>query len=181
MSGSAVVIGLGSIDRGDDAVGPIVARAVAAQGLGGVRVVEHEDPTGLIDLWTGHDLVVVVDAVRSGRPSGTLHHVETGAGAAPLPPSTWADTGRGGTHALGVAAMVELARALDRLPDRLVVVGVEAGGFDHGAPLTPPVADAVGRAVALVVSVLRDDATAQGGCASPPRAQRPCSPRLQSP
>jgi hydrogenase maturation protease len=146
-----VVIGLGCADRGDDAVGPVVARAVGALAIPGVLVIEHEDPTGLIDLWAGHDPVVVVDAVRSGQPSGSLHHLETGAGSPRLPAAAWADTG---THAFGVAAMVELARALHRLPDRLVVVGVEAAGFAHGAPLSPPVADAVEAAVALVMAVV---------------------------
>jgi hydrogenase maturation protease len=62
------VIGLGSPDRGHDAVGHWVARRVARLYLPGVSVVEHEDPTGLIDLWSGSDLAVWVDAVRSGAP-----------------------------------------------------------------------------------------------------------------
>ena len=157
---AALLVGLGNVDRGDDAVGPAVAREVGALGLPGIRVVEQEDPLGLIDLWTGHDVVVIVDAVRSGRPAGTLHHHEAGAGATgPASPAS-ADPAPEGTHAFGLAAVVELARALHRLPPRLVVVGVEAGGFEHGAPLTPPVADAVGTAVALVRSVLVADGRA---------------------
>ena len=158
---SALLVGLGNPDRGDDAIGPVVARAVRELGLPGVRVLEHEDPVGLIELWTGHDVAVVVDAVRSGRQVGTVHRLETGAGRAPLPPSAWGGTGREGTHAFGVAAVVELARALHRLPARLVVVGVEAGGFDHGAPLTPAVADAVAGAVAVVRSALAADEAAR--------------------
>jgi len=63
-----------------------------------------------------------------------------------------------GTHAFGLGAVVELARALQRLPDRLVLVGVEAESFDHGAPLSPAVrsavdaaADQVGAAIAVQV------------------------------
>ncbi len=149
-----LVVGIGSPDRGDDAVGPSVARAVAARGLHGVEVVEHEDPTALLDLWTGHDLVIVVDAVRSGSPAGTLHELETGACAdvTRLPPG---DPPRhGGTHAVGVLTVVELARALGRLPPRLVVLGIEATGFEHGAPLSAPVSAAVPRAVDRAVAVL---------------------------
>jgi hydrogenase maturation protease len=149
-----LVIGLGSVDRGDDAVGPEVARAVAAEGLTAVRVIEHEDPTALLDLWTGHDLVVVVDAVCSGGPPGSVHELETGIGAAPMPERSWSATGRGGTHAFGLAAAVELARALHRLPSRLVVMGVEAAGFEYGAPLTASVAAAVPVATARVIAVL---------------------------
>ncbi|MFA6575487.1 MAG: hydrogenase maturation protease [Nocardioides sp.] len=144
-----LVIGLGSPDRGDDAVGPAVARSVASR-LPGVAVVDHEDPTSLLDLWAGHDPVVVVDAVRSGAPAGTVHWLETGPAAAPVSTRAWRHSGHGGTHAVGLAEMVELGRALGRLPARLVVVGIEAEGFDHGAPLTPRVAAAVPVAAARV-------------------------------
>jgi hydrogenase maturation protease len=163
-----LVVGLGSPDRGDDAVGAAVARAVGTLGLPGVQVVEHEDPTGLIDLWTGRDVVVVVDAVVSGGVPGALHVLNTSADDAPLTESSWARTGRGGTHAFGIAAAVELARALRRLPGRLVVVGVEAAGFEYDAPLSPPVADAVAGAAAAVVDTLR-------GAGTPPDPSRPAS------
>jgi hydrogenase maturation protease len=151
---AALVVGLGSTDRGDDAVGAVVARRVATLGLPGVQVLEHEDPTALIDLWSGLRQVVVVDAVCSGRPAGTLHRLDTSAGGAPLPGSTWADAGRGGTHAFGLAAVMELARALHRLPGSLVVIGIEASGFGYGAPLSAPVDGAVEAAVAEVLSAL---------------------------
>jgi hydrogenase maturation protease len=153
MSGASesrpLVIGLGSPDRGDDAVGPAVARAVAAL-RPGLEVVEHEDPTALLDLWSGHSPVVVVDAVRSGAVVGTLHLLETGATGPPLSAGAWGRAGHRSTHAFGLAEMVELGRALGRLPDRLVVVGVEAEQFDHGAPLTPRVAAATPVAAASV-------------------------------
>jgi hydrogenase maturation protease len=149
-----LVIGLGSVDRGDDAVGPEVARAVAAGVLPEVRVIEHEDPTALLDLWAGHDPVVVVDAVCSNGPAGAVHVLETGEGTPPLPQRAWSGAGRGGTHAFGLAAAVELARALHRLPPRLVVIGVEAASFEYGAPLTAPVAAAVPVAAARVLAVL---------------------------
>jgi len=148
-----VVIGLGSPDRGDDAVGPWVARRVASLGLPGVTVVEHEDPTGLIGLWSGTDLAVVVDAVLSGAPPGTLLVMEAGADADPLADTAWARTGRGGTHAFGLAVAVELGRALHRLPRRLVLVGVEVATVEHGAALSAPVQAALDAVVAAVVAV----------------------------
>jgi hydrogenase maturation protease len=66
----------------------------------------------------------------------------------------WARTGRGGTHAFGLAAAVELARALQRLPRRLVLVGVEGAEFEAGAALTPPVVRAVAPAASTVVGLL---------------------------
>jgi hydrogenase maturation protease len=148
------VVGLGGPDRGDDAVGVVVARAVAARHLPDVDVVAHEDPTDLVELWSGRELVVVVDAVRSSAEPGTLVLIETGADGERLPESAWGRTGRGGTHAFGLAAAVELARALHRLPGRVVLVGVEAASFDHGAPLSPAVGAAVHAALDTVLRVV---------------------------
>ena len=151
---SALVVGLGSPDRGDDAVGTAVARAVAALALPGVEVVEHEDPTDLVELWSGRDPVVVVDAVWSGAAPGTLHVLVTGAGHPPLAEPAWARTGRGGTHAFGLAAAIELARVLRRLPRSVVLVGVEAEAFEHGTALSPAVAAGLPAAVRAVVDAL---------------------------
>lgn len=150
-----LVVGLGSPDRGDDAVGPVVARLVADLALPGVRVLAHEDPTDLVTSMTGAGAVVVVDAVWSpGSEPGSLIILETGDGAPPLPEDAWARTGRGGTHAFGLAAAVELARALRRLPPRVTLIGIVAAGFEHGEPLSPAVAAAVERALAAVREAL---------------------------
>ena len=150
--GTGLVVGLGNRDRGDDGVGPEVAARVTGL-LPDVRVVEHEDPTSLMDLWAGEDPVVIVDAVRSGHHPGTLVVVEAGGDAGPLPAEPWAPTGRGGTHALGLAAVLELARALDRLPRRVVVVGIEVAAVGHGVPMSAEVAAAVPAAVEAVVAL----------------------------
>lgn len=149
-----LVVGLGSPDGGDDAVGILVAREVAALGPPGVQVVEHEDPTDLVELWAGRRLAVVVDAVRSGGRPGALVRLETGDGQLPLLDSAWACTGRGGTHAFGLAAAVELSRALHTLPPRLVVIGVEASRFGAGEAMSGPVAAAVGSAVDAVLALV---------------------------
>lgn len=156
-----LVIGLGSPDRGDDAVGSAVARAVAGR-LPGVAVVDHEDPTGLLDVWAGHSPVVLVDAVRSGAPAGSVHRLETGQGLPPVTTGAWTHSGYGSTHAVGLAEMVELGRVLGRLPDRLVVVGVEAERFDHGAPLSPLVAAAVPVAATRVCDALAPERRGAG-------------------
>ena len=152
MSAQTLVIGLGNPDRGDDAVGVKVARLVAAERLD-VRVVELDDPSEALDAWEPEDTVVVADAVSSGGDPGDIHVLD--AVARRLPTGGWA---AGGTHALGLAAVVELGRALGRLPRRLVVVGVEAGRFDHGAPLSDAVAAAVPAAALAVLAAIDDGA-----------------------
>jgi hydrogenase maturation protease len=140
---AVLVIGVGNDDRGDDAAGLLAARRVRA-GLAArpssdaaVVVVEcTRDATTLMDVWEGAGLVFVLDAVQSGAAPGTILRVEPG--TEPLA----AGRGRGSTHALGVAEAVELARALGRLPPRLIVYGIEAASFAPGTRPAPAVAAA---------------------------------------
>ena len=76
---TTLVVGLGAADRGDDAVGGHVARAVAALADPRLVVTEHADPTDLIEVWGGYDAVVVVDATCSGATAGAVHVLVTGA------------------------------------------------------------------------------------------------------
>ena len=52
------------------------------------------------------------------------------------------------THLIGLADALELARALGRLPPRVVVYGIEGHRFGVGDPVSPAVAAAVDRVVA---------------------------------
>jgi hydrogenase maturation protease len=157
---SALLVGLGSPDRGDDAVGSVVTGVVAGLGLAEVTVVEQEDPTDLVLTWDAHDQVVVVDAVVSGAEPGTV--LVTEVGAVPVAPRTWAALGVGGTHAFGLGEAVELARALGRLPGQVRLVLVEGQDFAPGAPLSDAVADAVPRAVDAVLAALGPTASTAG-------------------
>jgi hydrogenase maturation protease len=142
---SAAAVCLGSRFRGDDAVGPLVAERLHDAGA---PVLDCADePTRLLDLWDGLDTVVVVDALRSGAPPGTVHRIE--AIEAPLP----RDLRLASTHAMGIADALELGRALGRAPRRVVVLGVEGSSFGMGDELTPAVACALD---ALTSSVLRE-------------------------
>jgi hydrogenase maturation protease len=147
-----MVVGVGNALRGDDGAGLEVARRVRERAdADGVLVRELEgEGVGLLDLWTGARAVVLVDSVRSGDAPGTVHRVDATGG--PLPAGLRASTS---THAVGVAEAIELARALGRLPDRLVVYGIEGGRFDTGAELSPGVAAAIDRVADAVLSEAR--------------------------
>lgn len=153
---TALVIGIGQPDRGDDAAGLAVAAAVQ-QLAPDVATTEVASPVRLVDAWGGHEVVVVVDAVVSGRAPGDVTVIEVGAGPLPTRP------GAGGSHGFGVAEAVELARALNRLPRQLVVVGVEAATFTHGNGLSPAVAAAVDPAARSVLAALRAGTQAGDG------------------
>jgi hydrogenase maturation protease len=128
-----VVVGVGNALAGDDAAGLEVARRVAARAPG-VRVVECEgEPVAILDALRGADVGVVVDATRSGAAPGTVLRVD--AAVEPIPAAVGSTT----THLLGLADALELGRALESLPPRTVVYGIEGRSFDAGAGLAPEV------------------------------------------
>jgi hydrogenase maturation protease len=135
-----LVIGVGNADRGDDAVGLVIARRVReaiAPGSGDVTVAELVgDQLGLLDAWAGADDVYVIDAVRSGGTPGAVYRFD-----ATQPLGT--RFRHPGSHTFSLADVVELGRALGRVPGRLVGYGIEGASFTMGAPLSPQAADAV--------------------------------------
>jgi hydrogenase maturation protease len=134
VSASAVVC-LGNRLRADDAVGLLVGDRLREAG---VPVVECSDePSRLLGGWGGLDLLVIVDAARSGCDPGSVRRVELAEGG--LPP----ELGLASSHAFGIERTVELARALGRLPRRVVVYAIEAGELATGGAVTPAVAAAV--------------------------------------
>lgn len=135
------IIGVGNPDRGDDAAGLEVARRLRL--LHGIETLECAGAmTDLLQAWSGAADVVVVDAMVSGRPPGTVTRFDAARG--PLPAAPF----RGSTHGLGVAEAVALARTLGQLPVRLTVWGIEGADFTLGSALTPAVAAAVAQVVA---------------------------------
>jgi hydrogenase maturation protease len=149
-SGGTLVVGVGNVDRGDDGVGPLVARllacALADDPPAGVAVLPWTgDPLGLIDVWEGCDRLVLIDAVVAGGAPGACRRW-----GADAPFRT--DAG-GSTHGFGLASTLALARALDRAPVTVEVWGIEGSVFEAGAPLTPAVAAA---ALALVERLGRE-------------------------
>jgi hydrogenase maturation protease len=123
------VIGVGNAYRGDDAAGLVVARRLRERG---VEAIEQEgEPVALIDVFAARDAVVLVDAVQSGAPPGTVHRFDVSDG--PLPRELRGSTS---THAVGLGEAIELARALGRLPPRVVVYGVEGARFATGVGLS---------------------------------------------
>jgi len=144
-----LIIGLGNEYRCDDAVGLVVARRLREAAPESVPVLEETgEGASLLESWQGADTVILIDAVQSGAAPGTVHRLD--AHERPIAREFF----RFSTHAFGLAEAVELARALGRLPPRLIVYGVEGKSFEAGVGLSPEVQAAVGEAVERVLREL---------------------------
>lgn len=135
-----LLIGVGTLDAGDDAAGRLVARRLRA--VSGFDVVELTGiAADLLLAFEGRDRVLVVDACRTGAAPGSLHRID--AHRDPLP----AGLSLTSSHGMGVAEAVQLAQALGTMPARLTIWAIELADVTLGAPVTPAVAAAVARCV----------------------------------
>lgn len=168
------VIGVGSGFRRDDAAGWAVVARLARHRAAGRLPAGTElrmcdgDPARLTSLWHGAALAVVVDAARVTPPRpGAVHRLEFDPGG-PVPASAGA-----GSHGLGVYDALGLARALGRLPERLLLYAVEAEDTAFGSGLSRPVARAVPVAARRITRDLEAFVARPPGAwvpARPPRA-----------
>ena len=126
------------------------------------------DPVDLLSHWDGADLVVVVDATRSGLAPGTVSLIELDQEGSGLEiesrseqgtdaGTSWVAVGHrspSSSHGLGLANVLRLARALDRAPAKVMVCGVEGEDFGPGSELSPAVAAAVDKAAVVVFELV---------------------------
>ena len=147
---AVVVIGVGNWLRHDDAAGLEVAQRLRSRTNGaGIAVCEQEGETlALLEQWDGVDGAVLIDATHSGAAAGTIRRID--ASSEPIPVRLYSSSS---THAVGVGEAIELARALHRLPRRIVVYGIEGRRFDSGSGISGEVQAAI---AGLADAVLRE-------------------------
>ena len=158
-----VVLGLGNRLQRDEALGALVVEQLEADPavLGDLRdagAVELVDGgtvgLGLLPLLTGLDGLVIVDAVDGRRPPGTVLDLDgTLLGR---------HDGALSVHDLGARELLGALVALEALPRRVRVVGIQPAAIELGLELSPEVASSVPSLVSTVVGHLatweREDA-----------------------
>jgi hydrogenase maturation protease len=137
LPGKVLVLCLGNPDRGDDGVGALVARNLRGRLPADVQVLARSgDMLSLIEDCAGFDALVCVDAAAPVTAPGRIHRFDLARDSLPR------DLSFTSSHAFGLAEAIELARALQRAPQTIIVYAVEGGCFDGGTAMTPAVATA---------------------------------------
>jgi len=127
---STRVIGCGNVHRSDDAAGVLVAYRLRE--LGVQAEVQPGCAFELVESWCKDDDVILIDAVVTGSPAGTVRVWD---GRAPTVPSN----PQVSSHGFGVAEAINLARILQLLPHSLRVYGIEGKNFGIGETVSPQV------------------------------------------
>jgi hydrogenase maturation protease len=146
-----LVLGIGNLDRGDDAAGRLAARSLQTRVPADVRVAEHDgEATVLLTELQSARCVWLIDAARSGASPGTILRIDCSNADLGIP------CGSVSSHGLGVAEAIALARALDVLPLQCIVYAIEAADFAGGAVPSPEVTDAIDEVASLILADLYD-------------------------
>jgi hydrogenase maturation protease len=145
-----LVVGIGNEFRGDDGAGIAVLRKI--KNFFPERIIYREsdgEALHLVSLWEDFSVVILIDAVTSGRPPGTIHKYDLLHER--LPEELRPLSG----HTIGLAEAVAIARHLGLLPDCLLFYGIEGGRYDSGVYLTSRIRSSVED----LTSVIRSDLT----------------------
>lgn len=143
-----IIIGIGSLLRGDDCVGLRIAEAIEQETLPSDVEVATTTAAGLalLDLLTGHDRALIIDAIqtRHGKP-GEVYRLGLDDIPSPLHSFT--------VHDVSVRSALDTGRNMGlSLPDETVIFAVEVADV---TPLregcTPEVEEAIPKAVSLVL------------------------------
>lgn len=147
-----LVAGFGNILLGDDGFGVEVLRRFEARGVPeSVDVVE----VGIggfdfvLKLMDGYEQAIVVDLVRRGGAPGTVTTFTPCEGD-----TTLREGDRIDPHIAEPSRAMKLARYLNVLPARIMIVGCEPASCEVGIGLSPQVAAGVERALAAIDSVI---------------------------
>ncbi len=147
-----LIIGLGNPLVTDDSIGLRVVAELRPLVAGRPEIELAEDYWGglrLMERMVGYDRAIVIDAICTGAPPGTIHL---------LTPDGLATQRSASAHDVNLATALQFGRQADaQLPDNehIRLVGIEAEDIlNFGEQCTPAVEAAIPRAVETVLQVL---------------------------
>lgn len=130
------IIGCGNRQRMDDAAGILCAQRLRELGI--PAEVQSGSAFELIAGWDHDEHIILIDAVVTGAPAGTIHLWE---GSPPrLPHATHFSS-----HGFGLAEAFRLGHVLHCLPERITVFGIEGDQFGIGEQVSGEVIAACDR------------------------------------
>ncbi len=142
-----LVVGIGNPWASDDGVGLEVvhrlealaqARPFAADLIPASFVTMVQPDIALLDALHEYDTAIIVDAAVSGAAPGTVHRQLWQPGVLDVRGAE-----RTSSHGFGVRELLDLAAALDWLPKRVILWGIEIGSREPGRGLSAEVMAAV--------------------------------------
>ncbi|MBW2020412.1 MAG: HyaD/HybD family hydrogenase maturation endopeptidase [Deltaproteobacteria bacterium] len=145
-----VILGVGNMLLSDEGVGVHVANKLMEMSLPpGVEVVEGgTDGFGLMNVVTGADRLIVVDAVKGGAAPGSIYRFDIN--DAPAYPDMYKTS----VHQIGILEVVHLSELIGKTPET-TIIGVEPKSLDMGMELSPEVKAKLPKIIELILEEIK--------------------------
>ena len=148
------ILGIGNSILSDDGVGVHVVERLKAEEVppGVVLTVGGAGGSALIDMIEEGDRLIMVDAIVTGAPPGTIHELSVQDIVSTVPIHL------GSSHVFDFLTILGLGKEVlgKKIPSEIMIIAVEVADITtFSEECTPPVKDAVNRVVRLVKSKLK--------------------------
>lgn len=146
---NVIVIGIGNPFRGDDGVGWAVIDALEGKVDEKISLKKiRGDVAELLHYFGTYNHVFLIDACHGNTPVGSWHRVDA------LKEPVLLEKSPTSTHGLSLSEAVSMAKALNGLPSKLIIYGIDGDNFSLGEQLSLPVAKAVPHVVQSLLKEL---------------------------
>lgn len=142
-----LVIGVGSVLRGDDGIGVRAIEALEKEVLPDNVTVEAGDLSGLdlLKYFGDYPRVIVIDAATMGEKPGAIKVFTPDE----IKPATFKD--KSSTHGIGLIETLTLAKELE-LDNEIIIVGIEPVTMEYSLELT----DTIRSRIPEIISTVKD-------------------------
>ncbi len=161
---NVLLVGIGNILMGDDGIGVRVVHEIDNRFRlpEGVEVLDGgTSGLELLSYFSGRENVIIVDAVRSGLPPGTVVRIE----GEDVPARFMTKIS---PHQLGLSDVLAAATIAGKLPAKMVLFGIEPKRVELGLDISEEVGKNIGKLIDAVMQELE-----RIGCVPPLRARSP--------
>ncbi len=141
-----VILGVGNLLLSDEGVGVHVANKFKEMDLpAGVEVIEGgTDGFRLMNVITGADRLIVVDAVKGGSPPGSIYRFDIDDA------SSFPDAYKTSVHQIGILEVVHLSELVGQTPET-TIIGIEPKSLEMGMELSPEIQEKLPKVMDLVL------------------------------
>jgi hydrogenase maturation protease len=147
------IMAVGNSFYGDDGIGAAVLEKIRREDLfPGAQLVDvHTDALALLDHLSRDELNVIVDAAQMGLEPGAA------VGFRPSEARLKIKSDHLSMHGFGLPEAFDLAAQLDRMPPKVLIVGVEPARIEINQGLSEVVHEAVPRVISIIQAEVQSD------------------------
>lgn len=146
------IIAVGNAFYGDDGIGMAVLEQL--KNMSGMKKIPlingATDALGLIDHFEDSEHVIIIDAARMGCRPGTVRAFNGSSASLEIIEDHLS------FHGLGLSDAIQLATELQRLPERLSIVGVEPEQLTISCGLSEKVRNAIPEVIETIFALIKN-------------------------